>query len=142
MCHGENVKKSKSRTPKHVKNWSIWFYAISGRKILQFSHWRFVPSSLIWAHLVPFKPIWTSKTHLVPLKPFASNFVPFEPNLYLDDDDEDASEASEAADFFFVGLDFLINSPQFATLTSCKGLSFLSVSSSSISLTTSLPEKD
>ena len=60
--------------------------------------------------------------------------------LYLDDD-EDASEASEAADFFFAGLDFLINSPQLATLTSCKGLSFLSVSSSSISLTTSLPEK-
>ena len=75
-----------------------------------------------------------------PFCPISTFFIPFEPSSYLDDD-EDASEASEAADFFFAGLDFLINSPQFATLTSCKGLSFLSVSSSSISLTTSLPEK-
>ena len=67
-------------------------------------------------HLVPIKPIWYHLTLWVVICPILTYFVPFEPNLYLDDD-EDASEASEAADF-------LNDSPQFATLTSCNGLSF------------------
>ena len=55
---------------------------------------------------------------------------------------DEASPSSDAEDFSFFlvwGFAFRINSPQFTILISCKGLSFLSVSKSSISLTTSLP---